>query len=279
MTTKPETIKTEISFYEFDISIPTERERYNKLVKTLKAKGLKVFDTYQTGDYETHKAFNDKIKSLVKTGVELETKHIFNNQWNTSKKSHDLRVMDWAEAIYPNKDLKRGYYLTLSDEIKELRKNSFKCGWCGKQYYKKHPIFCYECLGSEYLKKDYLKLLRVRGVLNETKTPELTEKELNTLTPLFIKYQIEGNTKRDKARIKQKRERLLKDKDTTIKNARAEYEGFIWLMDRGINTENIIYYDHKSIFSVGWRKALSFEEEQEFKKVLKDFPFKFELKV
>ena len=63
-----------------------------------------------------------------------------------------------------------------------------------------------------------------------------------------------------------------------LAKAKAEFEGFKWLLDRDINIENCIYYDHKAIFSFGWRTALAESVKSALTKELKAFPFDYELK-
>jgi len=146
--------------------------------------GLKKFDSIA----ESHSRFyNDLIKPLNGQEIELETEFLFINQWNTAKtqtSEKGLRVFDWSEPIYPNKDIKEGMYLLQTPEMIEVRKNTCKCGFCGKQYYKPSFDFCTNCLGSEYLKVNDLFLLKLENVSFSDSRAK------NTLLPenLILKY-------------------------------------------------------------------------------------------
>jgi len=288
---KHKTIKTKIYSYRFDISIKTEKEQYLKEIENAKKlTGLKAKDKNTTHyinfnsakGYENLKLFRDEIKSLKE--VEIETDCLFNNQFNTKGKNKEigLRIYIWNELIYRNKDIKEGYYIEMTQELKNILHNTFKCGYCGKQYSKEEHenlSFCNSCLDSEYLKKDQLFLLRLKRIDDNTDRLHLNDCDSIALTEQYTKAQIKGISTRGIKRIKDLRDSLLKDRDKTIKDANSEYDGFIWLLDRGINTDNVIYYNHTETFCFGWKNTLSFEIEQELKNKLKDFPFKFELKV
>jgi len=272
-------IKTKIHYYYFDVSNNKEKKEYKELLKVAKQKtGLQNPDTYHYinfGVYPGSRYFiREKIKHL-KT-VTLETKHVFSNQWNTKE---GLRVFDWRENEFQNRDIKEGYYLEITDEIKQLRNDLFKCGYCGKQYYKTKRVFCDDCLSSAYLSESDLKLLRLRTVNDNTDFKELTEKEKQKLMPIYIKGQINGDKRRTKERLEKQRQKIEKSYKEDSKNAKTEYKGFSWLMDNNIDIENVIFYSHTDLFCFGWRNELSFEVEQELKKALKDFPFKYEMKV
>jgi len=245
----------------------------------LRDRGLVKFDCLPPS-YEKKEKHLDKIKELDKRGmIELDTKHMFSNQWNTPETSLNLRVFDWFEYIYPNKSIKEGYYLIITDEIKELRKEIFKCGYCGKQYHgEPENEFCMACLDSEYLTKENLFLLRIKNMMDNKNRIELTEEEEKLLIPLYTEAQIKGSTEKGKKRIEEERQYLLKERDKIIKNANTEYDGLIWLMDRGIKTDNVIYYDHEGKFCFGWRNKLSHEIRKELRKELELFPFKYEFK-
>lgn len=62
-----------------------------------------------------------------------------------------------------------------------------------------------------------------------------------------------------------------------IEDAETEYLAYKWLIDRDIDCGNMIFYNHKDIFSFGWRKRLSEKEITELKEKLKGFPYKWEI--
>jgi len=271
-------IKTKIKYYRYDISKDTEKAKYNKLCKELQ-KTRNLFDCISLTNYEQKTNFFNKIKALEKKGfIELETKFIFNDQWNTNKENFNLRVLDWNEEIHPNKDRKEGYYLEITKEMQDIRRNTFKCGFCGKQYLNPKIKFCKDCLDSEFLKVEELRLLRLKNVSDKTGIKPLTTEELNKLMPIYKKAQIEGTTERGKARIKGLRDNLYKEMIDTRKKATIKHNGFIWLLDKGINTNNCIYYEHTNIFSFGWRNPIDKAIIEDLRKELKDFPYAFEIK-
>lgn len=273
---KRKIIETQVKYYRYDISDSDEWNAYKTLTSELKNNGLVLSDSI-SGDYQLIKSFLDKIQVLEKRGkVELDTKFLFNNQWNTTEASLNLRVFDWSEEIYPNKDIKEGYYLTPTDEMKEIRENTFQCGYCGKQYYPK-PMkeFCLACLEGEHLEKRDLHLLRIKN-LGVRDRDKLTDKERDHLIPLYTEAQIKGTSERGIERIKKQRVELLDTRDETIKTANTEYEGYIWLLDRGIKTGNVIYYNHTDMFCFGWKTNLSSEIKEELAKELRGFPFNYE---
>lgn len=113
-----ETIKAKLVYYNFDLDNTKDKQTYNNLVLSLKAKGLSLFDSaYFYYDYEKNKAFFNQIKEIEQKGfIEIETKHLFNNQYNTKE---GLRVFDWYEQQKPNKKLKEGYYRKLTLKNRE----------------------------------------------------------------------------------------------------------------------------------------------------------------
>lgn len=104
-------------------------------------------------DY-THDKFNDTIRSLRGQWAEVDTTHLFNNQYNLL--AHDIRVFD--------KDI---------DAVRDdPRGNAAKCGYCGITFLDKNE------LQAHYLKeeeaahdcencKDYIN--GIRDILHDTK--------------------------------------------------------------------------------------------------------------
>ena len=92
------TMKTTIHTYCFDISKPAEKAAYESLAASLRARGLKVFETWggDSGHYHPFSASDG-------AEIELETSHLFGNQWNTAPcmgSEKGWRVFDWAQD-YP----------------------------------------------------------------------------------------------------------------------------------------------------------------------------------
>lgn len=274
-----EKIKTKVFYYKFDISNKEEEKKYLKLKEDLKKKGLKLFDCISLNNYEKKTEFFNKIKELEKRGfIELDLKYLFNNQYNTTEESFNLRVFDWYEEISPNKDIKEGYFLEIPTELKTLKENTFKCGYCGKEYLKKDikNNFCLSCLGSEYLTEDNLILLRLKSIMDENEFKPLTEEEKRFLMPLYEKEQKENRIKR----LKEQKDRFKQKLKEDFLNSKTEYKGFMWLVEKGLSFDNVIFYNHNKTFCFGWRKPLNFEEEQKILKVFRvdKFPFQYEIK-
>lgn len=109
--TKPKGIETEIKHYWFDISKPEEAEQWKQLKQARKAAGAKLFEAIGAENFKYWECLR-----LLKT-VHLETNYVFDNQWNSSAG----RLFDFYCGIVPNKKIKRGYYLELTEEHKKAR--------------------------------------------------------------------------------------------------------------------------------------------------------------
>ena len=161
-----------------------------------------------------------------------------------------------------------------------IRNETLTCSYCGHY----QPIttehkFCPDCLGSEYLKESDLKLTRLVPVSQKwtRKTEELTSDELAERLPAYKHAQLHGHTERDKAHIAAQRLDIENEYKKIIHHAKIEHDGLLWLLDHGIKTNNVIYYDHKRIFSFGWRNPLSDDMRNAVLEVISEFPFPYEL--
>jgi len=74
---------------------------------------------------------------------------LFGNQWN--EKTTNLRLFNWYQVIYPNTRIKEGYYLELTDEIRNIILGNKKCNWCGETI-NIDEIVCTKCGKSDYLR-------------------------------------------------------------------------------------------------------------------------------
>lgn len=275
------TLKTTIHAYRFDVSKADEKEAYAALCAKLANHPPKMHSSSWAagpGHYEF-------VRDIDGQTVELETEHLFDNQWNTApipgKSDKGLRVFDWAEdACLPNKFFKQGHYLDQTDEMREIRRNTDACGYCGKQEpAAKGYVFCPHCIGSQYLTVESLPMTRMVPVcesFNFQRAP-LTKAEADYLLPLYKEAQLHGHTERDKARIAKKRADIKAKYEKALRVADEEYLGLLWLMDHGIKTDNVIYYSHTETFSFGWRTPLGPELETELLGELEGFPFAYEL--
>lgn len=268
------TLKTVLHYYQYDISKPGQAAAYQELCEVLKSNGLTCFDTISIDRPSTW--YDMRIKPLNGQVIELETAYIFNNQWNTAPTSTDdqgLRVFDWAEAIYPNSKIKEGQYLDITDEMREIRENTYKCGYCGKNYYNPNALWCEDCISSEYLKEEDYRLLRLVSVSNDGKwkykdTPpaDLVEK-IKDAQRIARLNRLEKDKRQDRINIEKKREA-----------AETEYQAFKWLIEHDQDVKNVIYYNHTGRFCFGWREPLTEAEKSRLLDVLCEFPFDYDLK-
>ena len=267
--------------YHYRLSNVAERKAYHELSERLQTAGYKRFHAF--GSY-----YYPDLDGLT---ITLETKHIFDNQWNTApigKYMTGLRIFDWGEEYNPsNPDMKRGHYIDLTPEMIAVRQNTLQCGYCGA-YYKieSAPVFCTKCLDSPYLKEKDFPLLRLQTVENKWKHKftALTDTEVQWLKPQYLEAQVHGQTGRNLAKLYETRANVEKeyqnaiDKKIPMLIAEAEVTrtGFTWLLDHGIDIENCIYYGHRHIFNFGWRSPLSDEVRVILREKLKNFPYPYQ---
>jgi DNA-directed RNA polymerase subunit RPC12/RpoP len=133
------TIEVEIVTYRLNTDTPEGREQYDKILEHLEEMGTKWWQVmeFQAGSIKhLIKRFQDpeqlnKLQGYIRTDrIKLSTRWISSNQWN---EPDGPRVFDSHEIEYPNKPVKEGYYLIITDEIRELRHNRLQCGYCGFQ--------------------------------------------------------------------------------------------------------------------------------------------------
>lgn len=273
------TLKTTLYTYYFNISQPKDAEQYAALVARMKEKGVECFETWGGSSHYLGEKYNN-------TPIGIETEHLFGNQWNTTpiegKSETGLRVHDWAQDYPANFSnyIKKGHYIDVTPEMKAALDNTHKCGYCGKQEpAQKGYVFCPHCIDSEYLTEDNLHLTRMQAVSNNKNRKPLSEAEKAHLLPLFIKAQTEGNSERSKAKIEKRRADLLKEKEEAIRVAETEYNGLLWLMDREIKTDNVIFYKHTGVFCFGWRgNGVDVSVKDRLLDIISEFPYSYEIK-
>jgi hypothetical protein len=138
-------IKTILHYYWFSLDKPADVEKYHELCVMLGGLNLEKFASKSE---RNHLWYKDTIKPLDGHEVELETRFLYNNQWNTAPVADGelgLRVFDWAEAIYPDNNIKEGQWLEQTDEMLALRRENWKCHWCGEVTPKVWFLKPYEC--------------------------------------------------------------------------------------------------------------------------------------
>jgi hypothetical protein len=148
------TIKTRIHTYNFDTDTREGCEAYDKLCADRKRDGcpkiMVSFSVQGQGHWEPFKDFSGAT-------IELETDFLFYNQWNTVAgtfgSANGWRVFDWAEDAFPNhrrENIKRGHWLEQTEEMKEIRRKTLKCGYCGAFHpHDSGKVFCDRCLDNE----------------------------------------------------------------------------------------------------------------------------------
>ena len=271
-------MKTIFHAYHFDTTNQAQREEYEALRARLTAAGLECFETWGGGS-------GHYMPDLDGRELDLETEHLFNNQWNTApidgNSESGRRVFDWAQD-YPinfSKSVKRGHYLDITEEMREIRRNTMKCRYCGAhEPAAKGCVFCPHCIGSEYLKAGELQLTRMKAIDDASDCAPLTEAERGRLLPIYKDAQLHGRTERDRKRIAKARADVIAKAAKESRHAAMERDGFLWFMDRGIRTDNLIFYSHTERFCFGWRKPVGDELRAAVLDVVSEFPFPYELK-
>jgi hypothetical protein len=270
-------MKTTIHTYRFDTHKPEERAAYDTLRAQLKT---------QARCMESHGGGMHYRPELDGKFIELETAHLFDNQWNTAPipgiSDKGLRVFDWAQDYQPygNPNIKQGHYLDITDEMRAIRDNTAKCGYCGAQEPVGAHVFCPHCLDSEYLTEKDLPLTRMRPVSTPfgAEIPTLSDAERAALMPKFQDAQLHGSTERGKARIAKARADVIAKCNKETRAAITERDGFLWFMDRGIRTDNLIFYSHTGRFCFGWRQPCDAALVSALLDIVSEFPFSYDIK-
>jgi hypothetical protein len=291
MTSK--TIRTIVHAYNFDTSKAHEAAEYAALVAARQAEGREVF--------KTHGGDSHYMPQLDGAAVDLETAHVFDNQWNTgpipgvSEKGY--RVFDWAEdAIWgcgrENLTTRRGHWLELTDDMIRVRRETLKCGYCGTHYQASEApadLFCTKCTGSEYLKESDLPSTRLlpAGAPFGAKREPLTDAERDALLPVYREAQLTGRNVRDAeatkkalARIEKRRADTIATAETKKRNADTVRDIELWVLDNlGYRwLGNVIFYDHTSRAAFGWSKPLDAADVSALLDKVSEFPWPYDIK-
>lgn len=268
---KPEPIQTMFFPYRLDYKDP----KWKEIQDYCKLQGVECFDviTDRKGcDYGPERS------------ILLETEHIFGNQWNTTPDEYSekgFRVFNWFKH-YDVRTMAIGHYLLINEAMRKVCRLSHTCGYCGSQFYGEQHAgrFCGLCLDSEYLQEKDLNLLRLMPVSlqgsHKATRPELTSIEIAEIMPVYIEQQTEAKNSRAVKRREKQRTDLEHKYELEIMHAKTEHDGFLWLLDRNINIDNVIYYPHTSKFCFGWRGPLSKEVKSRMLDLLSEFPFDYE---
>ena len=261
-------MKTILHSYCLDKNSSEYKEMCYNLKNVMKLKKFHVFEMKRIVPAEN--------ESYV---VDLETNHLFSNQWNTTETSENFkntRIFDWFEAANHEKGARmvHGHYLIQTDEMRDIRHNTFSCGYCGKQDLESG--LCHKCIGSEYLEKKDLVLLRKHRVDEEpeySKNP-ITEEELFELLPIYMEKQLEGSKVRLVKSLSEEREEI----SNRISASKIKQDGLLWLIQNDIIISGFVYFHHNSLeFSFEVRNK---EQEADLIKDLENkyFPYNYKVK-
>lgn len=276
------TIKTILHTYYFLTDKQQGRDEWAAFQAARTAEGSRVFATHGGGMSNAEvRACRTALEKLNGKEVELETAHVFNNQWNTAPTSGNLRVFDWKQDIWPNAHVQSGHYLVQTDEMREVRRNTMACGYCGRQEpAAKGYVFCPHCLDNEYLAEKDLPLTRMvcaRDSFGANRAP-LTEAEAAHLLPLYREAQIHGSTERGKARLAKARADVKKEFNIAAAQAVEKRDAATWILDNvpGLHA-NWLFYTHTGRHSFGWREPLGAEVVSALLDKISEFHFAYDI--
>jgi len=279
-------MQTTLTSYYFDTRNREEAAAYKELAAHLLKTNGECFETHGGKGSHYNAAWRDGVP------VALETKYLFNNQWNTAPGgvAGNRRVFDWAQD-YPinfSQHIKRGHYLEITPEMQAARDHTVTCGYCGHQEPDTAAAsFCPKCIGSEYLEEKNLPLTRLQPVSSKAARQPLTDGEAAILIPRWREAQGLGKRAREGAALSKRRQNIAQlipkaeaKAAVDIEAARTETAALTWLMDAGYrDIENVIYYTHTGRFGFGWRKPLDAAEHSALLDILgAEFPFDYDIK-
>jgi hypothetical protein len=263
-------MKTILHTYCFyDVSKSPDKENYENLCKKLKDMGLKKF--HVLSEKSIFPAINDKFP------IDLETNFLFKNQWNTSEESPNFkntRVFDWFErANFENNNFKKGHWIEQTQEMIDIRYNTFKCGFCGNISYSEG--FCDKCIESEYLSvKDLFLTKFVRICDSGKKKEEITKEEFNALFPKFLNEQLKRSKRTFLKQIEEEKEEIEK----LMSASHIKIKGLEWLYGHDvILKQRVFFYNRTETFHFTVEDK---EDVEIFGNSLKGmgFPYKYEVK-
>jgi len=266
-------MKTKIYSYYFDTHNADENAAYNELCTRLRKTNGKCFETHG-GNSHYNAAWKDGVD------VELDTSFLVDNQWNADVG----RVFDWAQDsryVFSSHSpyIKRGHYLVITDEMREIRRNTLKCRYCGKmEPAQKGYVFCPHCRANEYLKEKDLFLTRMMRVDDKSDCPPLTDAEKAYLLPLWQADQLTGNSERGKARMAKAREGVASRYAKVVKEAEEERTLATWCLDNGFLPDVAIWYSHTQRAGFGWSKPVDADTLSKLLDVISEAPFAYDIK-
>ena len=288
-----DTIKAELVYFHIDVSRPEGRKAYAELCETLKEipfETRRISAIVAGATSKFLKSLQEKLDINISWGdsqlysreIHLETKHLFEDRWNTVE---GFRLHNKASFEWPALHIKEGYYIRQNPQMIAVLQGTAMCGYCGHQAPVGEKDFCDKCISSLYLEVSKLRLLRMEPIetperrTGETlRTPRgarpLSEEELAVIMPRYV----EAQTKLREQQEAKLRAEIEAGLNKVIELATIKRDGMLWILDAGIPTENLIFYPHTRTFCFGWRNRVSKEVRAELVEKLKQFPFDFEIK-
>jgi protein-arginine kinase activator protein McsA len=195
------TIKTHIFYYRYNLdsyfkNSQETRKTYKQLTTLLRNANYPLFDfiPYGLGGREQHRRFVSIIQNLSAKEITIDCNYLFQSQFNTAEESKSLRIHFWAEYIYPNRDIKEGYFIIATPQLQKTLLTTYKCGYCGKNYSqtKAHNRqgLC-SCHSDPNIKPIYKKLTILKPIQTIQKLPKTIK--ISDLPNLTIKESKESN--------------------------------------------------------------------------------------
>jgi len=230
--------------------------------------------------YQSADKLRADIEKLDGKQIELATKQLFNNQWNTVEgciTPLGARVFDWRHyRRISNGDAPltfNGYWLEQTPEMIEIRSNIVTCGYCGRQYTDRPSgSWCDACLGSEYLAEDTLHLLKLIPVAEDViKSGVRDGQPPEDVVARYHKEQQRCSV----AREKKGHARMLRSLKLKIESVEKEFEAAKWMINHNVPMDNVIYYIHTDMFTFGWDTTLSSEARVRIEQRMEGFPYKW----
>jgi hypothetical protein len=263
-------------YYRYDLdSRIDDREQvkaeYEALIATIKATGLKCSSTIPEIGNSKHRDRLTKIRAIADNGiVEIETKFLFDNQFN----SPELRLYFWEEYDYPNKDIKEGYYIELTEEYREILSNTVQCKFCGKQEIKSDKVFCSKCLGNEYLTEDSLELTILTPIIGK-KIKVSTEQ----LQARILEFQnLQDSTMLSIENITEALSYMSEEYRKDLAELGLKRFGYLVLLGLGIHPKNAIYHARSNEWVIGNSRKFSKRQANILRQKLVDIEIKVSIK-
>jgi hypothetical protein len=280
------TIKTKLHTYRFNVENEGEAKAYKSLRAQIDAQGIEGRGHWMNVLASPGEPRNVGLIDNSTVEIEIDPSCIFENQWNTADGSlttNGARVFDHYEGIYPNKKIKHGHWIEITPELYRARKETLKCGYCGKHYGPFHTPapsdgFCQACLDSPYLKESQIYLTRLLPLVGLQTRDRLTVAEMAEMLPRYVERQTTGADSRAKQKRDKQRADVLKKYDRETRAATEERDGMLWLWDKGFSLENVIYYSHTRQFGFGWQSPVEPSVLSRLLDEISEFPFAYEIK-